>query len=519
MKMRSIGVAQQRRVGIVLSYISMGVSTIISLLYTPYMLRCLGQSEYGMYQLVGALANYLSLLSLGLSGSYIRFYNRYLEDEGEDGVAQLNGMYAFAFCIISCTAIVIGIFLTLNIEKFFHKSMTAYELKIGKIMMLLMTINAAITLSRTVFTAFITAKEKFIFQRSLTLACSILHSCFCMIVLYQGGKSVALVWIALISTILVLAAEIYYSVKQLDFRIRFRALKWEKFLPIFSFSAFVLLNDIINQVNWSVDKVILGAVSGTITVSVYGIASQLNTYFLSISTTIISVYAPKVYQIAVGSLSEEQKTEQFNELFFHVGRIQSWIVLLVTMGYISFGKQFIVLWAGKEYELSYYVGLWLMLPVALPLLQNTGIEIQRSLGKHRTRSIVYSFIAIVNILISIPLGRKYGAVGCAIGTAISLIIGNILFMNWYYYKYLNINIYSFWRRILTIVPALILPGIFGVAIKQSVKIDNYLSFALWIIIYTLVYCASLYLFALKKEEKKNIQIYFLKLFRRKGAKK
>ena len=66
----------QRKVGVLLTYIAQGVQILSGLLYTPIMLRLLGQSEYGLYQLVASVVSYLSILSLGFGSSYMRFYSR-----------------------------------------------------------------------------------------------------------------------------------------------------------------------------------------------------------------------------------------------------------------------------------------------------------------------------------------------------------------------------------------------------------------------------------------------------------
>ena len=42
----------QLRAGILLSYISQMLQVLVTLFYTPVMLRLLGQTEYGLYQLV-----------------------------------------------------------------------------------------------------------------------------------------------------------------------------------------------------------------------------------------------------------------------------------------------------------------------------------------------------------------------------------------------------------------------------------------------------------------------------------
>ena len=57
--------SNQLKLGAVLSYVSTGLNMAVQLLYTPLMIRLLGQSEYGLYTLVGSVVSYLSLFSLG----------------------------------------------------------------------------------------------------------------------------------------------------------------------------------------------------------------------------------------------------------------------------------------------------------------------------------------------------------------------------------------------------------------------------------------------------------------------
>ena len=44
--------------GIVLNYVIIGLNIVLGLLYTPYMLRMLGQNEYGLYSLVASIIAY-----------------------------------------------------------------------------------------------------------------------------------------------------------------------------------------------------------------------------------------------------------------------------------------------------------------------------------------------------------------------------------------------------------------------------------------------------------------------------
>lgn len=65
----------QRKAGVILSYVSEIIRILSALLYTPIMLRLLGQSEYGLYQLIHSVVAYLGVLSLGFTASVkLRIY-------------------------------------------------------------------------------------------------------------------------------------------------------------------------------------------------------------------------------------------------------------------------------------------------------------------------------------------------------------------------------------------------------------------------------------------------------------
>lgn len=85
--------SNQLKIGIVLSYVSTGINMLIQLLYTPVMIHLLGQSEYGLYTLVGSFVSYLSLFSLGFTGAYLRFYSKKKAQNDAKGIARLNGRF------------------------------------------------------------------------------------------------------------------------------------------------------------------------------------------------------------------------------------------------------------------------------------------------------------------------------------------------------------------------------------------------------------------------------------------
>ena len=135
----------QRKAGVILSYAGELVKILVSLIYTPIMLRLLGQSEYGLYQLVYSVVAYLSLLSLGFGSSYLRFYSRYKAQKDEDSVAKLNGMFMLIFCSISIICVLCGLVMIGNIRGIFGTGLTESEYATAKVLMGLLIINLAMT--------------------------------------------------------------------------------------------------------------------------------------------------------------------------------------------------------------------------------------------------------------------------------------------------------------------------------------------------------------------------------------
>ena len=160
-------------------------------------------------------------------------------------------------------------------------------------------------------------------------------------------------------------------------------------------------------------------------------------------------------------------------------------------------KKFLGVYLKNNWQLY----LMLMVPVTLPLIQNLGIEIQRAKNMHQFRSKVYFFMALGNVLVSIPLGMRYGGLGCAMGTAISLIIGNGFVMNWYYQTHIGLDMKYFFRSILSMVPAMVPPALLGLLAVRLHTFSGYSGVLTFAVPYTAVYALCVYRWAMNDEER------------------
>lgn len=497
----------QLKMGVILTYLQTIINAVISLVYTPIMLRLLGQNEYGIYTMSSSMIAYLGLLNFGLNSSYVRFYTRYKEGGNQKGLNQLNGIFLMVYSLISLVALITGLLLSKNINLIYGMTLSVSELKTAQILMAILSFNMALTFISTVFSSFITANERFVFQKLLNMGKTVASPLLTIPILLLGFRSIGMVVLTTVISVLVDVTNMFFCIRKLHMRFAIKGADFRLIFEIASYSFFIAINSIVDQINWQVDKIILGHYHGANETAIYGVASQLNTLFISVSTAVSSVFIPRVHKL----LYVADWKEQYDRLFIKIGRIQMLVLGLVATGLILFGKPFFLYWAGKGYEKAYYITLLLTLPSLIALIQNIGIEIQRARNMHQFRSYLYLFMAIVNVLISIPLGKKYGGIGCVIGTAFAMILANGIIMNWFYSKKMEINISLFWKKIASLFPAISLAFVLGVLVIKLISIDSIIKLCIGIIIYSFIYFSICWLIGMNQEEKKLVKGLVVKI--------
>lgn len=493
----------QLKIGSVLSYVQMALAIIIGLVYTPVMIRLLGKSEYGLYNTVASTISMLSILSLGFNSSYIRYYSIYKKGNRTEDIYKLNGLFMLIFSIIGVIALACGLFLSFHLDLVFKDGLTKEEYSIARALMLLLTANLSISFPMSVFSNIISAHERFVFLKILGMAKTVLSPMVTLPLLLAGYRSIAMVSVTVFIAILTDIAYAFYTLVILKNKFVFHDFERGIFLNLFVYTVFIAINMIIDQINWNIDKMLLGRFKGTTAVAVYSVGFALYHYYQMFSTAISGVFSPRIHKIVNSTKNDmELQKKQLTDLMIRVGRIQFFVLGLIASGIVFFGRFFIVgIWAGDGYDDAYYVALLLILPASIALIQNIGIEVQRAENRHQFRSIAYLFMAIINLILSIILCQKYGPIGSAIGTAISLVIANGIVINIYYHKKCNVDIIAFWISILRAAAGIVIPILFGIIVVPKFNISSKLSFFTCTAIYAIIYCISVWLLGMNQYEK------------------
>lgn len=487
----------QRKSGAILGYVNVIAKNAINLIYTPLLLRFLSQGDYGVFQMVNAAVMSLSLLNMGFSSSYIRFYSRKRAVNDEEGLRKLNGMFLIVFIAISLVCFSAGLFLWSNTSLIFNKGLTSDQVILAKALILIMIINLAIQFPASVFDSYIVAHERFIFQQTRQLLTSLATPCIAVILLICGFGAIGVASAQLFITFILFGLNIKYAVKNLGMRFIFVGFDFPLFKEIAIFSFWIFLNQIFDLVNNNVPNLVLGAVSGATTVAVFAIAMQIRTVFMSLSSVISNVFVPKINQI----VSTYNDNRDLTQLMIKSGRYQMIVFFLLYGGFALVGKFFVEVWAGSGYSDAYWMILIMTLPLAVPLSQNTGIEIQRAKNMHKARSIVYIFTSVINVFFSFALAHTFGYWATTWGYVISIVLGTGLFMNWYYHVKIGLNMISFWKNMLPIIISA--AAVYAVCKFFSLvtAIDGWCEFFCCGFLYVLLFCLVMWWFVLTPQEK------------------
>ncbi|PMC81877.1 lipopolysaccharide biosynthesis protein [Anaerococcus hydrogenalis] len=487
----------QRKTGAILSYLSIILNTFLTIFYTPIILRYLGDAEYGVYELTASLVAYLGLLSLGFGSSYIRFFYKYKIKDDDNGIKKLNGLFMIVFLTMSLISLILGFILIVKLDIILKGKLTREEIRLSKKLMSILIFNIALTFPTSVFESFISANEKFIFQRIIMLIRLFLSPILGIPLLMIGFKSVGLVIATSMISLFAFISNGYFAVKKLSMRFDFSKLDRNLLRAISVFSGFVFLSMMTEQINWSVDKFVLGKFVGSVSVTIYAMGSIIYRAYQQLSSSVVSVFVPQVNKMVASGENDFELTK----LFAKISRVQLYILMLILLGFFAFGKYFISkIWLDDTYIESYYVAIILMTSSLLSLIQAIGVDIQRAKNLHKFMSVVFFIVAISNFIISIPLAIKFGPIGSAMGTALTVTIGNGIIMNIYYHKKIGIDIKYYFKEILSVMRGMI-PSILLAYMFFKIEISNIYLFAIYVLLFTVSYLITIWIFSMNNFEK------------------
>lgn len=500
--MKTDGEKKNIKFGVALSYVSMVISILATLLFTNRILNYVGDYNYGLYSFVGSITSWLTIASSALNASFLRFTSIEAK-QNANKTGRTNSIYLKLFTYISLAILGIGVSVIAVLYPQ-NVSIGKYSWEHSKMMYIMFAIsivNISITTAFTVFRLYINYKCRFIYEKTIAIVVTLLTYVGHFLIAYSTRNVLLISAYSLFVSLINICVNIVYAKKSCNIEFQTVSFKENSILVkgIFAFSGILIVNSIIDQVNSNLDKTLLGIFAQPKDITIYQMGMQFNSYLIIMVVAISSVFAPKINRLIVG----DRKAE-VDVIFLKISRIQSIVVSCIAFGFVACGKDFIIRWLGESRIEAYYVGVIIMLLNIMPLSVKTSVDIQRAMNKHYFRSVMYFSVAILNVILSIVFLKvfpaRFAIYACLLGTVIASLITQWIVMNIYNYKVIQLPMKAMMIRLAICIGYSVICSVLTILVKDQFLFEvptSYIKVLIEMTVFMVLYISSLLIFERK----------------------
>lgn len=447
------------------------LAMVVMFFLTPFIVHRLGNTNYGIWTLIVSLTGYFGMLDLGIRSTVGRYVARYV---GLDDPVNVNRTVSSAFVILGSSGLLalVGVLVTSLLLGKFHVDSQLQP--IARTALLLAGINICVGLPLGVFSALLTALERFDIVNSVAVAGWLIRAALILVCLRLGYGLIALALITLgvgmleYVAIICIAKRLYRPL-----RLNWRSVDRHMCRELATFGAFRFIWIIANQLIFYTDDLVIGVFLNAGAITYFTIGGSLINYGRNIVCRVTDTLGP-----SAAGMDARRDIAGLQKLLIVGTQITLVIALPLCLGFVFLGKQFIALWMGKGYGASVTVLLVLTIPQICSMPQYVSSMILTSMAKHRVLAYVSLANGLANLALSIFLVRKIGLIGVAWGTVVPELISAGLIIPIYMLRMVNLNAGEFLRRaylrpLLSAIPIAAL----GYAFSVGVESPSWLVFA------------------------------------------
>ncbi len=437
---RVIDSNRQIKLGAAISYVAIFFSIAAGLIYTPWMIGIIGQSQYGLYILATSVISFFTM-DFGLDEAVSRFLSRYNAEGNKERARDFLGITFKMYLVIGVLIFLalLGIFLFIdNI----YTELTPIELQQFKIVFSIAALFSIVSFPFMPLNGILISNERFMFIKSVGLLYKVLIIVTMVVALILGYRLYALVVVYAAIGILMIAYKLTYVRKSNLISVNFRAKDKNMISSIFRYSIWTTIIIIAQRFIINITPTILGVFAGSVQISLFAIAMTIQGYVWIFADALNGLFLPKVTRM---TLDNKNSTEVEN-LMIKVGRIQLILSGLLIVGFLTMGREFIILWLGADFIESYYIALFLIGTGIITLTQEIGNTALIALNEIKYRSFCSLIAAGISFTLSIVLSKEYGALGSSFAIFIGGLIGYVIGLNIVYHKILEVNVFRFFKE-------------------------------------------------------------------------
>lgn len=491
---------QSKKLGIMASYLMIIVNSVTSIVMVPLYIKYLGIDGYGFYQMIYSIASYILILDFGISTTMVRFITEYRTKKNKQGEENFTAHCAILVAVICIFIIIVGIIIQTNLGNIYPK-LTDAKIALGSKMFTLSIVVLVLTVVEHFFEGIALANEQFAMAKMISILKIVLKSLICLALLIGNIGVISLVFADVISIVVSLVLFILYDFGALKYKVKFHYFDKTLIFPMSTFMFAIMLQSIVSYLNNTVDKTILGIMLGETASGLYGLSMTFITLFNMFPTAILTIFLPH----ATRTVLEGNDMERQTNMAIALGRYQMVVCGGIISAFIILGQDFIKMWSGEGYRMVWMIALIIIIPNAVPLIENYCLNVLDAMNKRLFRSLILLGISALNVVLTVMMIQWWGIIGAPISTAISYVIGHGFVMNYYYHHNIGINILKMWKGILNrLLICLIIITVVTIPIYKMPCL-SWGIFGLKAIIWGIVFCGCMYTIGLNKNEKTIIK--------------
>lgn len=481
--------------GALVSYVAVAFNAIAGLLYTPWMISCIGSDDYGLYTLALSVINFF-LIDFGLGEAVSRFLSKYKAEGNHEKAAEFLGIAYKLYFLIALVIFVILVVIFLFVDSI-YAGLTASQLATFKLLYVIVGAYSVISFPFLSFNGVLISNELFVELNLCTLLQKISTVGLIIIALLSGMGVVSLVLVNAFTVLAFIVVKLLIIVKKTDTKVTLRTSDKVLVQEVVGFSGWTTVVHLCGRVIFSIMPSILAAVSNTWEVALFGLASSLEGYVYQVASALSNMFMPKVSRI----VSHNGPPSELQNLVERVGRIQVFIIGMLFVGFISVGREFVECWVGAEYSMLFPCVILLILPSLLELPQLVANTAVSAVGAMRQKAFAYLAMAAVNLVLGIALSLLFGSLGASVSICVAYFV-RTFGMDVLYRNILSLKIRRLFARLYGkwILPAIV-TILLGLAFANGIPLSGWAGLALSALVVGFVYVLLMWKLYLEQDER------------------
>ncbi len=480
-----------------MNWVAFAATILTGFLMSPFLVRHLGDSVYGVWVLVGSLVGYLGLLDFGITQSTVKYVAEYRARGDKEAINRVvtGGLAVYSFMGVVALGASIAVASLFN--RMFN---TPLADNIAASVVLLVGLNLAITFPASVFVGVLRGYQRYEVDSAVTTLNILVRSLLIVGLILNGYGILAL---ALVTFVFDMARLAYLILKVYrlnpDLRIAREYLDRRELGRLFGYSVYAFLMSVGKKMIFYTDAIVIGIFLPVAAVTLYSIANRLVTYLLQVSET-MGVLTP-----TASDLDARNDQAGLKDMLAICTKYMLLVALPVASVFFVMGDRFISLWMGPEYVASASILMVLTVAVLAHLCEMPAHTVLLGMGRHSVVAWFTLAQAIANLILSIILVRPYGLMGVALGTTIPTVLFTSVAIVVYFRRYLKLPLGEYIRRSAPMPIAIQIPFIAALLLFKNYAAPSSLAvFFLEVAAALVPYCALVFSVCMTPVERRPV---------------